>query len=124
MHQKSAIGVIHQFRLDGKVSLVSGASRGIGLAMAEGLAGAGSELVIAGRDMTTLKPVPSELLPKPAIPCCLSKRMSATSRKLTHSSHNRGNLRPPRRACEQCRGQCSEPGTGIHRNRLGFRHRC
>ena len=57
MNQNSAIAVIHQFRLDGKVSLVSGASRGIGLAMAEGLAGAGSELVIAGRNMTTLKPV-------------------------------------------------------------------
>ena len=33
--------MIKQFQLDGKVSLVSGASRGIGLAMAEGLAGAG-----------------------------------------------------------------------------------
>ena len=39
--QKSATGIIQQFRLDGKVSIVTGASRGIGRAMAEGLAGAG-----------------------------------------------------------------------------------
>ena len=34
--------------------MVTGASRGIGLAMAEGLAGAGSELVIVGRELETL----------------------------------------------------------------------
>ncbi len=34
MMQTSAIGTIDKFRLDGKVSIVTGASRGIGLAMA------------------------------------------------------------------------------------------
>ena len=57
MNQKSAAGMIQQFRLEGKVSLVTGASRGIGLAMAEGLAGAGSDLGIAGRKIETLTPV-------------------------------------------------------------------
>ena len=47
--QASAIEMIRKFRLDDKVSIVTGASRGIGLAMAEGLAGAGSDLVIVGR---------------------------------------------------------------------------
>ena len=57
MNQKSATGMIQQFQLDGKVSLVTGASRGIGLAMAEGLAGAGADLVIVGRKIETLTPI-------------------------------------------------------------------
>jgi NAD(P)-dependent dehydrogenase (short-subunit alcohol dehydrogenase family) len=55
--QASAIGTINKFRLDGKVSIVTGASRGIGLAMAEALAGAGSDLAIVGRKIETLEPV-------------------------------------------------------------------
>ena len=61
MNQNSASGTIQHFRLDGKVSLVSGASRGIGRAMAEGLAGAGSDLVVAGRDIATLTPVAKQI---------------------------------------------------------------
>ena len=58
MNQKSATGIVEQFRLDGKVSLVTGGRvRGIGLAMAEGLAGAGSDLVVVGRKIETLTPV-------------------------------------------------------------------
>ncbi len=57
MRQASAVGMINTFRLDDKVSIVTGASRGIGLAMAEGLAGAGSDLVIVGRNIETLNPV-------------------------------------------------------------------
>ncbi len=61
MNQKSASNTIRHFRLDGKVSLVSGASRGIGRAMAEGLAGAGSDLVIVGRKKDTLLPVAKQI---------------------------------------------------------------
>ena len=57
MMQTSAIGTIDKFRLDGKVSIVTGASRGIGLAMAEGLAGAGSNLAIVGRRFESLESV-------------------------------------------------------------------
>jgi gluconate 5-dehydrogenase len=39
-----------QFRLDGRVALVTGSSQGIGLAIAEGMARAGAKVVLNGRD--------------------------------------------------------------------------
>lgn len=55
--QSSTIRTIDKFRLDDKVSIVTGASRGIGLAMAEGLAGAGSNLLLVGRRLEPLQSV-------------------------------------------------------------------
>lgn len=55
--QTSAIRTIDKFRIDDKVSIVTGASRGIGLAMAEGLAGAGSNLAIVGRRSEALQSI-------------------------------------------------------------------
>ena len=43
------------FSLTGKIALVTGASRGLGWAMAQALAGAGAELVLNGRDPATLE---------------------------------------------------------------------
>jgi gluconate 5-dehydrogenase len=43
------------FNLAGKIALVTGASRGLGWAMAQALAGAGAELVLNGRDTTMLE---------------------------------------------------------------------
>jgi NAD(P)-dependent dehydrogenase (short-subunit alcohol dehydrogenase family) len=52
------------FSLQGKVSLVTGASRGLGMAIAEALAGAGSDVVVTGRQMKTLAPVAATIAEK------------------------------------------------------------
>lgn len=52
------------FGLAGKVALVTGSSQGLGLAMAEGLARAGAQVVINGRDAAKLEPVVAALTAK------------------------------------------------------------
>jgi NAD(P)-dependent dehydrogenase (short-subunit alcohol dehydrogenase family) len=45
--------VLETFRLDGRIALVTGAARGLGLTMARALAEAGADLAIAGRSRET-----------------------------------------------------------------------
>lgn len=49
------------FSLEGRVALVTGASRGLGFAMAEGLARAGATVVLNGRDAASLEARADEL---------------------------------------------------------------
>jgi gluconate 5-dehydrogenase len=49
------------FSLDGRIALVTGASRGLGLAMAEGLAEAGAMVLLNGRNPLTLDAVVNTL---------------------------------------------------------------
>jgi 2-dehydro-3-deoxy-D-gluconate 5-dehydrogenase len=55
------VSILDQFRLEGRVAFVTGASRGIGKAIALGLAQAGADVALAGRDASTLQPVADEI---------------------------------------------------------------
>ena len=55
--------LLSQFELSGKTALVTGASRGLGISFARGLAKANCNLVIAARDLDRLTVVASDLEP-------------------------------------------------------------
>ena len=55
------MGILDQFRLDGRRACVTGGSRGLGLAIARGLAEAGADLVLIGRDTGSLEAARAEL---------------------------------------------------------------
>ena len=52
---------LSQFSLEGKVALITGASRGIGKATAIGFANAGADVVVASRKLPDLELVADEI---------------------------------------------------------------
>ena len=52
---------LQKFRLDGKTAVITGASRGIGRAIALGMAGAGARVVLASRKLEDLEKVAEEI---------------------------------------------------------------
>ena len=57
------MSVLDRFRLDGKRALITGGSRGLGLAMATAFAEAGADLVLVGREPATLEAARASLAP-------------------------------------------------------------
>ncbi len=55
------MGILDQFRLDGEVAVVTGAGKGIGRAIAIGLAEAGADVAIASRTQADLDNVAAEI---------------------------------------------------------------
>jgi NAD(P)-dependent dehydrogenase (short-subunit alcohol dehydrogenase family) len=55
------MGVLERFRLDGRVALVTGGSRGLGLVMAEALASAGASVVVSARFAESVAKAADEL---------------------------------------------------------------
>ena len=55
------MNVLDTFRLDGKTACVTGGSRGLGFAMAKGLAEAGADLILVGREVASLENARAEL---------------------------------------------------------------
>jgi NAD(P)-dependent dehydrogenase (short-subunit alcohol dehydrogenase family) len=54
--------ILDQFKLNGKVALVTGGSKGLGKAMARGLAEVGADIIISSRHENELKPALDEIL--------------------------------------------------------------
>ncbi len=53
---------MNEFKLDGKVAIITGASRGIGQAIAARLAGAGAKVVLCSRKLENVETVAEEIL--------------------------------------------------------------
>ena len=76
--------VADRFRLDGKVAIVTGGSRGIGRAVAEGLAEAGADIVIASRKGDACATAAREI--SSATGKAITKRTTETRRRARNTS--------------------------------------
>ena len=114
--------VLDSFRLDGKVALVTGGARGLGLTMATALAEAGADVAL-----TAARVVPARRLPGrfPRPPAGARRRSRPTSAGVRHRPLARLSRpsRSDRHPRQQCRHQHPRRGRSAVRDGLGQRNR-
>ena len=88
--------VLDSFRLDGKVALVTGGARGLGLTMATALAEAGADVALSGRSIGPGEEAASEIATAPAARPGLCSRRDISGRR--RSSGRVGRVSPWRRS--------------------------
>src|SRR4029079_10690959 len=78
-----------QFDLNGKVALVTGASRGLGLTFARALARAGADVAITSRTIASLEGPQREIesLERRAVPIELDVRQESSIRRAVEEAH-------------------------------------
>ena len=74
------MGVLDRFRLDGRVALVTGGARGLGLAMAEALAEAGASVAVTARSLDSAEKAAAVIAKKTGAKC-LGIQAEMTSRE-------------------------------------------
>lgn len=82
--------ILEEFRLDGKVALVTGAATGLGAAMALGLSQAGARLVLATRE--TPLDATAQLIPDPVVIQSDLTRADDRERTIAHAIERCGRL--------------------------------
>ncbi len=82
------MGILDRFRLDGEVAVVTGAGKGIGRAIAIGLAEAGADVAVASRTQSDLDAVASEIeaLGRRAFPLATDATDLAALERLAHET--------------------------------------
>jgi NAD(P)-dependent dehydrogenase (short-subunit alcohol dehydrogenase family) len=63
------MGILDQFRMDGRVAIITGASRGLGKVMAQTLAEAGANVVVSSRSAEAVRAVAEEVESTYGQPC-------------------------------------------------------
>ena len=97
------MSVLDAFSLSGKVSVVTGANRGIGRALVTALAEAGSDVVLLVRDTEGAAEVIDELNALGVTAIAVTRRRHRAGPGTSARSGGRRSARPGRRAGEQRR---------------------